>query len=265
MKTINIISNHNAYSIETAAVLEKKLLSQGYEVNIGFSENADLNVVVGGDGSFLQAVHNSQFSIIPFIGINTGNLGFFQDITPDQIDDFLEYLSASKLKFESIYLIEADVCTNDQCINFLAINEIAIKNVSSRTVHLNVSINDTFLEKFSGDGIIISTPMGSTAYNYSAGGSIVYPTIGVMQVTPVSPINSSIYRCIPSSLIVPHKETIIIRPEYRDENSILISVDGKQFTYDNIDEIYFRISKTKINVLKYGNQNFWGKVKEKFL
>lgn len=265
MQNINIISNQHPYSLETATVLKKKLLAKKFTVNDIFNANADLTVVVGGDGSFLRAVHNSKFSSIPFIGINTGNLGFFQEITPDQIDNFIDYLSEDELKYESMFLIEADICTNNQCINLLGINELAIKNVSSRTVHLNVSINDTFLEKFSGDGIVVSTPTGSTAYNYSAGGSIVYPTIDVLQITPISPINSNIYRCLNSSIIAPPNGKIMIVPEYRDENSILISVDGKQYTYDNITEIYLKISDIKINLLKFGNQNFWEKIKEKFL
>ncbi|MGO1818990.1 MAG: NAD(+)/NADH kinase [Senegalia sp. (in: firmicutes)] len=137
--------------------------------------------------------------------------------------------------------------------------------MESRVIHLNISIDNTYLERFSGDGVIVSTPMGSTAYNFSAGGSIVYTTLDVLQLTPLSPINSKVYRSLTTSSIVPSDMEIQIAPEYRDENSLLITVDGNQHRYENITHIIFKLSNMTINLLNIGKKDFWSNVRDKFL
>lgn len=262
---INIIYNRNSDSKKTAALLEKLLVQNGFRVSEEYDDNATLNICIGGDGAFLRAVHKYNFPEIPFIGVNTGHLGFFQEISPDKLIPFIEKYLEGDYRIEEINLVEALVCTKTSCINLLGINEIGIKGNKSRTVHLDISIDDNYLQKFSGDGIIISTPVGSTAYNYSAGGSIVYPSIKALQITPLAPLNSKAYRSITSSVIVPYNMTIKIAPEYRYENSILIVNDGEQYKFDNIVEINFTLSEMTIKMLTLGKNNFWLKLKDKFL
>ncbi|MTI68839.1 MAG: NAD(+)/NADH kinase [Firmicutes bacterium] len=264
-KKINIIHNNNTDSIETASILEKKLKEEGFLVPKGYNYDAFLNICIGGDGAFLRTVHNFNFPNIPFIGVNTGHLGFFQELCPDNLDDFVKALSDGNYDINEIFLVEAQVCTRNSCIELIGLNEIVIKGINSKTIHLNICIDDTYLEKFSGDGILISTPIGSTAYNFSSGGSLVFPSLEVLQVTPLSPINSKVYRSLTTSVIVPNDMVIKLHPEYRDENSILIVVDGKQYKYDNIIEINFKVSTMKINKLTLGHDNFWSNVRNKFL
>ncbi len=263
--TINIIHNQNDDSRKTAKRLREKLLNKGFKTTDYFDEDAFLNICIGGDGAFLRAIHRFNFSEVPFIGINTGHLGFFQEISPDNLDNFIDKLSEGKYSIEKLYLVEGIVCTRTSCIELLGINEIVVKGIESKTIHLNISINDTYLERFSGDGIIISTPMGSTGYNLSAGGSVVYPNLNVLQLTPLAPINSKVYRSLTSSAIIPANMYIKINPEYRDENSILIVVDGKQYRFDNIVEMSFKVSDMRINLLTIGKRNFWSDIKDKFL
>ncbi|EOD01805.1 NAD(+)/NADH kinase [Caldisalinibacter kiritimatiensis] len=264
-KIINIIHNNNINSKKTAALLQEMLKQKGFIVPKEYDTNASLNICIGGDGAFLRAVHKYDFPDIPFIGINTGHLGFFQEVSPDGLHMLIDNYTKGNYRIENIYLVEALVCTRTSCINLLGINEIGIKGTKSRTVHLDISIDNNYLERFSGDGIIISTPMGSTAYNYSSGGSIIYPSIKALQITPLSPLNSNAYRSLTSSVIVPENMTIRINPEYRYENSILIINDGKQYKYDNIVEISFKISEITIKKLTLGKYNFWTKLKDKFL
>src|SRR5699024_4452337 len=120
-----------------------------------------------------------------------------------------------------------------------------------------IYIEDNHLEKFSGDGIIIATPVGSTAYNFSSGGSIVYPTLKTMQITPLSPISSKAYRSLPNSTVVPGEMTITIKPEYRYENSILLNIDGNEHRYDNITKIDFRVSNMVISKLNFDKNMYW--------
>ncbi|SHH40638.1 NAD+ kinase [Caloranaerobacter azorensis DSM 13643] len=262
---INIIHNDKKDSIETAEILKKKLIQKGFKITNGYDYTAILNICIGGDGAFLKAVHNYNFPDIPFIGINTGHLGFFQEVSPDKIDNFIDNLVKGKYKIEEIFLVEALICTRTSCIELIGINEIAIKGIESKTIHLDISIDDAYLERLSGDGVIISTPVGSTAYSYSAGGSIVHSSLKTLQITPLAPLNSNVYRALTSSIIVPDNMPIKINPEYRFENSILIVVDGQQHKFDNIVEINFKLSDMTIKMLTLKSKNFWNKIKEKFL
>jgi len=262
---INIIHNNDFDSKKTAEILERKLKHKGFTVSEIYDYDATLNICIGGDGAFLRAVHNYCFPDTPFIGVNTGHLGFFQEISPDKLDLFIESFINNRYVVEELYLVEASICTRTSCIELVGINEIVIKGNESKVIHLNISIGNKYLERFSGDGVIVSTPIGSTAYNFSAGGSIVYPSLKILQVTPLAPINSSAYRSLTTSALVPHDMTIKINPEYRDENSILIIVDGKQHRYDNIVEINLKLSDMTINKLTLDTHSFWCNIKDKFL
>ncbi|WDV47273.1 NAD(+)/NADH kinase [Clostridiaceae bacterium M8S5] len=264
-KKINIIHNNTSKSLDIALLLKEKLEEHGFSVSNNYSNDAFLNICIGGDGAFLRAVHSTEFSKIPFIGINTGTLGFFQEISPEDLNSFVEKLKNDDYNIEQFFLVEGTICTRTSCLELIALNEIVIKGYQSKTIHLNVSIENNYLEKFSGDGIIVSTPIGSTAYNFSCGGSLVYPTLDVLQLTPLAPIHSKAYRSLTSSIIVPNSLLIQITPEYRDENSILIVVDGQEYKYENIVEISFKISSMKVNIMTLGNHNFWTNVKDKFL
>lgn len=264
-KVINILYNDNIRSKETRELLESKLKEHGYIISDEFDYNAELNICIGGDGAFLRAVHKHGFPYIPFVGVNTGHLGFFHEVTPENINKFVESYSSGNYKLEDIYLVEALVCTRTSCIELIGVNEIVIKGIESKVIHLNISIDDNLLECFSGDGIIVSTPSGSTAYNLSAGGSIVYPTLKTLQLTPLCPINSKAYRSLQNSAIIPDGMTIKVNPEYRDENSILIVVDGKQIKYDNVVEIVFKLSDMTLRKLTFHSQNFWSKVRDRFI
>jgi NAD+ kinase len=107
--------------------------------------------------------------------------------------------------------------------------------------------------------------MGSSAYNYSSGGSIVYPSLNTMQVTPIAPLNSNAYRCLSSSIIVPPDLHIIIVPEYRYIENVVFSVDGEEINFDKVTHANFSVSKKQINMLSIGSFNYWKVIKEKFL
>ncbi|AFS77981.1 inorganic polyphosphate/ATP-NAD kinase PpnK [Gottschalkia acidurici 9a] len=264
-RIINIIHNNDMPSTKAFKSLHDKLSRKDYEIYEGFNPDAILNICIGGDGAFLRTVHRYHFPDIPFIGVNTGHLGFFQEISPDNLDKFVDKFCAEEYNIEEISLIQADICTRDACITLNGINEIVIKAIESRVIHLNIYIDNEHFEKVSGDGVIISTPIGSTAYNYSCGGSVISPSLNVLQLTPIAPINSKSYRCLNNSLIIPKDTPIVFSPEYRDENSVLIIVDGKQFTYDNISEISFSFSEKTLKRLTLNKKNFWANVRDKFL
>lgn len=264
-RVINIISNRNYESRKTKIKLIDKLEDKGFTVSETYDPDAELNICIGGDGAFLRAIHRNKFPTVPFVGINTGHLGFFQEISPSNIDDFVEKYINKEYTVEEISLVDAEVCTKQRCFNLTGINEIVIKGIKSKVVHLTMHIDNNHLQKFSGDGIIVSTPAGSTAYNFSSGGSIVYPSMKTLQITPLSPISSKAFRSLPTSAIVPGDLVISIRPEYRYENSILLVNDGMEFRYDNILNIDLKMSDKKVYKLNFSKNIYWENLKSKFL
>lgn len=264
-RIINIISNENVKSKSVADKLKTKLISLGFIVPETFSPSAELIICIGGDGSFLNTIHKYDFPEIPIVGINTGHLGFFQEICPYEIDHFLELYMSDNFYIQKINPLEASICTKTNCIDTFGINEIVIRGDMSRTIHMSISVNDTLIQNFSGDGIIVSTPTGSTAYNYSTGGSIVDPSLKLIQITPLSPINTNAYRSFTSSIILPDDAVVRIYPEYRFENSILLVSDGVQHKHDEIVKIELRTSDMEINLIRFNDYDFWTKATEKFL
>ncbi len=264
-RIINIIANRNIESKKTASKLSKKLKSKGFIVPIQYDPKAELNICIGGDGAFLRAVHNNNFPKIPFVGVNTGHLGFFQEISPKYMDEFIDRYIEKDYIIEKILLVDAEICTNKKTFNLTGVNEIAIKGIKSKVVHLKVYIDGSYLQKFSGDGIVISTPVGSTAYNFSSGGSIIYPSLRTLQITPLSPISSDAYRSLPNSAVIPGDIIISIKPEFRYENSILLINDGTEFRYDKITNINLVLSDKYINRLIFDKDMYWSNLKSKFL
>lgn len=264
-RIINIISNRNFKSRKTARELAEKFLAKGFIANEKYDKNAELNICVGGDGAFLKAVHRNNFPTIPFVGVNTGHLGFFQEILPKEIDKFIDKYINEEYINEEMLLVDAEVCTKEKCFYLSCINEIVIKGTRSKVIHLSVFIDGNHLENFSGDGMIISTPFGSTAYNFSAGGSIIYPTLNTMQITPLAPISSKAYRSLLNSLVVPGDSTIKLKLENRYSNTTLIVNDGNELNYNNIEYIDFKMSKEKIYKLIFDKNMYWKNLKSKFL
>lgn len=261
--TINYNQLHK--SIETKELLSKKLTDAGFDIKYDIHPETELVISIGGDGSFLKTIHDFDFPEVPVFGINTGHLGFFPDISPDSIDEFIEAYLNKDYILQDLSIVQASICTKKSCSDVFAINEVVVKGDKSRTIHINLKVNDKHIQNFSGDGMIVSTPTGSTAYNYAVGGSIVDTSLDLMQLTPLAPINTNAYRCFTSSIIVSKDSNIEISPEYRFENSILIVIDGVEHRFSEIENIQISISDIKIQLLRMSNYEFWSRVSDKFL
>lgn len=264
-KVINIAANYDSYTSKIKKELIEILTDKGFSYYEGFSQEGVLNITIGGDGAFLRSVRESNFSQIPFIGINTGTLGFFPEIVPENLEDFINNYKEGNYTINNINLIESEIITAKSSHTLYAVNDIILKRIDMKTMHLNVYIASNHLEKISGDGLIISSPLGSSAYNKSAGGSLVYPSLKTLQITPLSPILSNAYRCLECSIIVPPEFEIDIYPERKDDYHLALLADGEIYEYDEIEHIHFRTSSKTINRLSTGTFNYWNVIKEKFL
>ena len=262
IKNIKLFVNRNDKSLETAKLIKEKLTNNGFIIN---DDKYDLAIAVGGDGSFLRMVKQNNFnSDLYYIGINSGTLGFMQEVKVEEIDKFIDELKNDKYKVEEIGIQETVVNSKDSSSRFYSLNEIIIRDSNLKVVKLDINIDDDLLERYLGDGILIASSSGSTAHNLSYGGSIVYNTFTSLQITPMGPINSKVYRSLINSVIIPDKKEIILRPE-EDHKDLIVTVDGENNVYNNVDNIKTKIGDKKIKCLRLSHYNFPEKINEKLL
>ena len=264
-KKIFIFANDTEVSGIINEQLQNKLVKSGLRVYKDFTPETQLIICIGGDGTLLNLMQTLDFPPTPVVGINTGHLGFFQEVAPDKLDDFIFMYNQGQYTLQSFRTVKSHIITESGSGSHTALNEIAVKGPSTYPVHLNISINDSFIERFSGDGLCVATPAGSTAYNYSLGGSIVDPRIDLLQVTPIAPMNSITYRSFTSSILLPSNDLLTIRPCTEHDDFLSIIYDGRQKDYEKVKEIKISLSSKTVNMVRFDDLPFWDKAKRKFL
>lgn len=219
----------------------------------------DLVISMGGDGTFLKCVSYIKDSGIPILGINMGRLGFLSNVSTDQIKEALNEIKAKNYQFQKRSLLSVRV-SDDIDAEYLAMNELAIhKKDSSSMVAVNVSLDENFLNSYWSDGLIVSTPTGSTAYNLSCGGPIITPGCQVHIITPIAPHNLNV-----RPVVVPDHMPIKLSVEGRGR-SYLMSIDGKSTSIKQGQEITISKAEFMINVIKFENNNFLDTIRNKLL
>jgi NAD+ kinase len=263
---IFVFCNLKDKSKETHERLLPILEEYGYDVVDSYSDDVDLLACIGGDGTFLSFVHKCGFPSAPIIGINTGHLGFFQEALPGNMKETFEYISKGEYQLQHIRPVQAKIVTRRGEFLRTGLNEIVVRGPYSHASHYEISIDNTKIQDFSGDGILISTPVGSTAYNYSLGGALVSPDLDVLQLTPIAPMSTNAYRCFNSSLILPSKEAITIAGTGRCEcGTILLSFDGRTHEFNGVHKIEITSSEKEINLIRTSTYDHWGLLSSKLL
>ncbi|WP_368654574.1 NAD kinase [Ornithinibacillus sp. 4-3] len=226
----------------------------------------ELVISVGGDGTFLEAFHRyvHRLSETAFIGIHTGHLGFYADWTPDELEKLVIEIAKTPYQIVEYPLLEVIICQrgNEEGERVLALNEATIKTAEGSVV-FDIDINGEHFETFRGDGLCISTPTGSTAYNKALGGAIIHPSLDAIQVTEMASINNRVFRTIGSPLILPKHHTCVLKPGIN--SSFLIARDHSTDTYQDVISIQCRVAKEKIRFARYRPLTFWNRVKESFV
>lgn len=253
-------------SRQTAETLVQKLNAAGISVSAEYNPSVDMIICVGGDGTFLHMLMDCGYPTVPVAGVNTGHLGFFQEFMPEDLDQLVEICLTGECSIQKNRLLSATVWSDSPVPqNYLALNDFVIRSGSCSTIHLNLTIGSSFIERFSGDGILISTPAGSTAYNYSLGGSIVDPRVNMIQVTPMAPMNSKAFRSFTSSVLLPPDMEVNIYPDEDYKDNVLLAIDGVEYRFAQMENVVVRYSPIEISLVRLANYDFWGKVKSKFL
>lgn len=261
IKRIALFPNNENNSNNIAEVLKRKLQAIGYVID---NQDYQLAIAIGGDGSFLRMVRENDFDEnIYYVGINAGTLGFLQEVKLEDMEKFIECLREDNYKIVSLGIQETTIQLEEKSHYFKSLNEIVIRNRELDTCHFDIKIDDRLLEHYAGDGMLISTSAGSTAYNLSFGGSIVFDDFHTLQLTPIAPLNSKVYSSLRNSLIIPENKTVTILPRSK-KNEFLITVDGCNYPFTNIQKVDTVVDQKRIRVLRFSNQ-FVDKVHDKFL
>ncbi|MCF6206705.1 MAG: NAD(+)/NADH kinase [Sulfurovum sp.] len=222
-------------------------------------QEADFLVSLGGDGTLLSLVRNSYGYHKPVVGINAGNLGFLADITIEDVDAFLERLRKGEYRIDDRMMIEGYIKKKSGTkISFIAFNDVVITSPEpSKMVKVNASIGGERFNSYTGDGLIISTPTGSTAYNLSAGGPILYPLTQAFIITPVLAHSLANQR----PLVVPADFSIELDAEkYR----AIASIDGQEvYELEEGDVLYIAGAKKGATLIHRKEHNYFSVLREK--
>ncbi|HGA0213588.1 TPA: NAD kinase [Streptococcus agalactiae] len=229
-------------------------------------KDPDIVISIGGDGMLLSAFHmyEKQLDKVRFVGVHTGHLGFYTDYRDFEVDTLINNLKNDEGEQISYPILKVTITLEDgRVIRARALNESTIKRIE-KTMVADVVINQVVFERFRGDGILVSTPTGSTAYNKSLGGAVLHPTIEALQLTEISSLNNRVYRTLGSSVIIPKKDAIEIVP--KRVGVYTISIDNKTVHYKNVTKIEYSIDEKSINFVSTpSHTSFWKRVNDAFI
>ncbi|MEX2586159.1 MAG: NAD(+)/NADH kinase [Balneolaceae bacterium] len=221
-------------------------------------EAADIAIVIGGDGTILRTAQLVQNTSVPLLGINCGRLGFMANIPEDRIEESLNAVRDGAYQIDSRSMLEASANNGK---HFLALNEFLFtKKDTTSLITLTVNYGDHFVNRYWADGLIVSTPTGSTAYNLSSGGPIVMPGTPVMVVTPINP-----HTLTTRSLVLPSDQPLTVRIEEESDHA-LFSNDGKIMEIKKRPlEVVVRQSEKSVNLIQLQGQNYFDTLRTKLM
>ena len=188
------------------------------------AENADLIIAVGGDGTMLYAGRLASDKNVPLLGINRGRLGFLADITPDEMLSSVDHVLNGEYTRDSRMQLEATLCrANSENISGLALNDVVLqRRETGRMVDFETRVGDHYVNTHAGDGLIIATPTGSTAYALSCGGPILEPQLDALVIVPVCP-----HTLTDRPIVIPAHQPVDVRLLDRDNTKAEITFDGR--------------------------------------
>lgn len=222
--------------------------------------DAHAAVSIGGDGTFLRTARWIGKLMTPILGINTGHLGFLANYTLPESSQLISLLRNCSEHVEARAMLKISGNDIPDDIFPYALNEIAIlKDDTSSMISVNLNIDDTFLADYLADGLIISTPTGSTGYNLSAGGPILQPTLDTLCISPIAPHTLTLRPIVVSGDSILYARTTSRAPSYR------VSLDGVSFTMPQDSAFVISQADFRVNILRRPDDNFPAILRKKLL
>lgn len=264
---VAIVHNQEKKTLGILPTLMDLLRKNQIEVD---EKNPEVVISVGGDGTLLSAFHrfNHRLNDVRFLGIHTGHLGFYTDWRDYELEDMVTSLTQLRDTEEAISYPLLDVLIKyrdpkEDTRHFLALNESVIRRIG-KTMVADVYIEDEFFESFRGDGLALSTPTGSTAYNKSIGGAVIHPKIAAFQLAEIASLNNIVFRTLGSPLIIGKSGWVTIYPKPAED--YFITVDQLDLPHHkDIEKVIYRIAEEKIQFVPTRHMPFFMRVKDAFI
>lgn len=238
---------HSSYKLDTFTTTEELIAKADYVISLG------------GDGTMLETLEYVRKSGIPVLGVNTGRLGFLATVYKEDFAKAIQLLIKEKFTLDKRELIELDKATCFNEVNY-ALNEFTIhKKESSAMINIDTYVDGIFLNSYFADGLIVSTPTGSTAYSLSCGGPIMVPDSDNFIITPIAPHNLNV-----RPIVISNNKTLSFKVSGRSD-SFNVSLDSRSQTIKNLSELIIKKADFRFNMINLEGQHFFETLRNKLL
>ena len=223
--------------------------------------NVDYAISMGGDGTLLKTAARVHSKDTPIIGINIGRLGFLADVAPSEIENAISDIYAGNYRVDEHSVIKIETSGDEKLESGpFALNDIAIlKRDNASMISIRASINGEYVTTYQADGLIVTTPTGSTAYNLSNGGPIIAPGTGTLCLTAVAPHSLNI-----RPIVVPDTSVISLKVESRS-HSVLVAVDGKSTSLHDAMEMRILKAEHNVRIIRFSDRKYYSTLREKMM
>lgn len=224
------------------------------------TSNFDLLVSVGGDGTLLDSVRKVGRSGIPILGVNTGRLGFLSSTPFEELKQVLDRLQNADYQVDKRTLVKVDTDSDYFGNGNFALNEVSVhKSATSSMLVVNAYLDDFFLNTYWADGLIVSTPTGSTGYSLSTGGPIVAPGTNNIIITPIAPHNLNV-----RPLVITDSRKITLKVEETDPE-FMVSLDSQSKILSPKDEIIVSKADFEVGLIRFGPHDYFNTLRNKLM
>ena len=243
-----VVESLLSWKLDSAKIYGQSIEADGTE---------SLLLCLGGDGTLLEGVHRLRDKSMPVAAINFGHLGFLTSATRDDVEELFEHISERKLKFQKRTMLE--VVWGERKEALKALNEVAVQRLEATMVKIETRVDSQLVAQYNGDGVIVSTPTGSTAYSLSAGGPVVAPECGCFLLTPLAPHNFGM-----RPVVLPDSAEISLTINARHGRAML-SIDNNTYTVENGTQIEIRRAGEHILLAVPHNISFYEALHSKMM
>lgn len=228
--------------------------------NDQLAHDADLILVLGGDGTMIATARLMGDREVPVLGVNFGGLGYLAEFRIEEIYSALESILSGSYRLDQRVMLKVELLRGDQTVTSnRVLNDVVInKSALARIIEIEAYLNHQFVNSFRADGLIVSTPTGSTAYNLSAGGPVIYPSMNAVVITPICPFTLS-----NRPIVVPDDAVIELCLKTQQEE-VALTLDGQVgFPLNVEDRVVIRKSATTFNLVQPMNRNYFDVLRDK--
>lgn len=225
-----------------------------------FGADADLIVVLGGDGTMISTARLTGDADVLVLGINYGSLGYLTDFRIEEMFPTLESILAGRCEIDRRVMLHAELWRDGRLLEKgRVLNDVVINKAAlARIIEIEVCLNDLFVNSFRADGLIVATPTGSTAYNLSAGGPIIFPSMNAVVLTPICP-----FTLTNRPIVVPDEALIELKLKHENEG-VVLTLDGQiGYPLKTHDRVRIRKSRASFNLVQPTNRNYFDVLRNK--